>query len=78
MASCAGPQGPCTDLSTQPLLATSSALAGPGGPSVFPDPLGGLWLAFHAWTPGAVGYPNGRDLYVRSLDLSGPTPVVGS
>jgi hypothetical protein len=43
---------------------------------VFTDPSGGLWIAFHAWSPGAVGYPHHRDLYVRPLNLAGAVPVI--
>jgi len=51
-------------------------VAGPGGEAVFTDASGASWIAFHAWAPGAVGFPNSRDLYVRRLDLSGPVPTV--
>jgi hypothetical protein len=44
---------------------------------VFTDSSGSLWMAFDAWMPGKVGYPNSRALYLRQLSLSGPTPVVG-
>jgi hypothetical protein len=75
-ADCSGPLGPCTRVSSQPILASSSTLTGPGGESVFSDTSGSLWIAFHAWVPGAVGYPHSRALYVRPLNLSGATPVV--
>jgi hypothetical protein len=45
---------------------------------VFTDSSGSYWVAFAAWTPGQVGYPHSRELYLRRLDLSGPTPTVGS
>jgi len=34
-------------------------------------------MAFHAWAPGAVGYPNSRDLYVRPLTFPFGVPTVG-
>jgi hypothetical protein len=45
---------------------------------VFTDTSGAYWIAFHGWVPGAVGFPNSRDLYLLPLTLSGPTPVVGA
>ncbi len=76
VATCTGPLGPCTEPLSQPILASSSGIQGPGGEDVFTDSSGSYWIAFHAWTGGAVGYPNNRDLYLRKLDLSGAVPVV--
>jgi Glycosyl hydrolases family 43 len=78
VAACNGPLGPCTDASTAPVLSSGSNVAGPGGESVFADSAGAFHIAFHAWVPGAVGFPNSRDLYVRPLSLAGASPVVGS
>ncbi len=78
VAVCTGPLGPCTKPSTQPILTAGAGIEGPGGESVFTDASGSAWIAFDAYLPGAVGYPNSRDLYLRHLDLSGATPVVGS
>jgi hypothetical protein len=78
VATCASPVGPCTDLSSQPLLSSGPGADGPGGESVFADTSGSYWIAFHAYIPGSVGYPNSRDLFLRRLDLSGSVPVVGS
>jgi beta-xylosidase len=78
VAICKGPLGPCVDASPKPLLASEPGADGPGGPSVFADTSGTYWVAFHAWVPGAVGFPNSRDLYLRRLDLAGPLPVVGA
>jgi hypothetical protein len=77
VATCTGPVGPCVDASPQPILANGSGVAGPGGESVFADAAGSYWIAFHAWVPGAVGFPNSRCLYLRHLSFSGPLPVVG-
>ncbi len=77
VATCQGPLGPCTDSSPRPVLASDPGAAGPGGESIFADPTGVFWIAFHAYIPGAVGYPHSRDLFVRRLDLSGSAPVVG-
>ena len=76
VAQCAGPLGPCHEMSAQPLLASQPAFSGPGGPSVFTDGQGQLWMAFHAWLPGKVGYPNSRLLFVRPISLAGGLPSV--
>ena len=76
VADCAGPLGPCADASPNPILSSGTGTAGPGGESVFADANGNFWLAFHAWIPGAVGYPNSRDLYLRPLNMSGLLPSV--
>lgn len=77
VASCSGPLGPCRDLSVQPLVASESAFSGPGGPSVFADGQGHLWMAFHAWLPGKVGFPNSRVLFIRPLTVTGKGVAVG-
>jgi beta-xylosidase len=76
VAVCRGPLGPCSDLSSQPILTSGPDMAGPGGEDVFTDADGNPWIAFHAWVPGAVGYPNSRALYLRQLNLSGAIPAV--
>jgi hypothetical protein len=76
VAVCTGPLGPCLDSSPQPLLASGPGAEGPGGPSVFMDTAGSWWMAFHAWAPGAVGFPHSRALYLRRLDMSGELPAV--
>ena len=75
-ATCAGPLGPCTDRSPRPLLGSGADFVGPGGPSLFTDARGTLWLAFHAWLPGKVGYPNSRPLFLRQVTMTGGVPSV--
>ena len=77
MAVCAGPLGPCQP-SGQPLLTSQSGLSGPGGPSVFVDGQGHLQMAFHAWLPGKVGFPNSRLLFIRPVTVTGDVATVGS
>jgi hypothetical protein len=77
VATCTGPVGPCTKPLSQPILASSSSIEGPGSASVFTDASGAYWIAFDGYAPGAVGYPHSRELYLRRLDLSGATPVLG-
>lgn len=78
VATCTGPLGPCADATPNPILSSGAGIAGPGGESVFTDTSGAFWIAFHSWVPGAVGFPNSRDLYLRRLDLSGPVPSVAA
>ena len=76
VAVCSGPLGPCSKPIAQPIYASQSNLAGPGGASVFLDGSGNPWLAFHAWLPGAVGYPNARLLFLRRLNIVDGIPEV--
>ncbi len=78
VAMCTGPLGPCSDSSPSPILSSGPGVAGPGGESVFTDTTGAYWIAFHAWVPGAVGFPNSRDLYLRRLTMSGSAPIVAA
>ena len=77
VAICAAPLGPCTDASQTPILSSGNGMAGPGGESVFQDAQGNSWIAFAAWNPGAVGFPNNRGLYIRSLTMSGAVLTLG-
>ena len=74
VATCRGALGPCMKPLPGPFYASQANLAGPGGASLFRDPHGNPWVAFHAWQPGAVGYPNARLLFVRSLASLGNLP----
>jgi beta-xylosidase len=74
VAVCQGPLGPCTKPLAGPFFASKPNVAGPGGASVFQDSQGNPWIAFHAWLPGAAGYPNARLLFVRPLASLGGLP----
>lgn len=50
--------GGCTRPRKTPLMKTNAYFVGPGGPMPFVDALGRLRIAYHAWRPGAVGYPS--------------------
>jgi hypothetical protein len=76
VAKCSGPLGPCSDATPKPILSSGPGITGPGGESVFADTSGNYWIAFHAWIPGAVGFPDSRDLYLRRLTFTGLGPVV--
>ena len=73
---CKGPLGPCTEPLSKPIFTSGADIAGPGGESVFTDSSGSVWMAFAAWIPGEVGYPNSRAFYLRRLNLSGSSPVI--
>jgi beta-xylosidase len=55
---CKSWKGGCVRPRKRPLLATGGSIAGPGGPAPFVNTRGRLWLGFHAWDVGAVGYPS--------------------
>ncbi|MGH9277831.1 MAG: glycoside hydrolase family 43 protein [Acidimicrobiales bacterium] len=50
---------------------------GPGGQEFFTDTDGALRMAYHAWTPGTVGYGNGgaRSLRIARVTFTGGEPV---
>jgi putative cell wall-binding protein len=77
-AVCDSVRGPCRKTGDGPLLASGGDIAGPGAPEPFRDAQGALWLAYHAWTPGEVGYPAGaRRLRLASLAFVDDRPVLG-
>jgi beta-xylosidase len=78
VAVCQGPTGPCSKPLDHALVASQGAFSGPGGPSLFTDSQGGLWIAFHGWLPTAVGYPNSRFLFLRPVTFDANMPVVAS
>jgi beta-xylosidase len=75
-ARCAGPLGPCTDASEDPVLASNKAAAGPGHCFVFT--VGDqTWMLYHAWPPDAIGSEvPGRQLWLDRVTWDGDTPVV--
>jgi len=79
VAICQGPTGPCSKpLDHSIVVSQGAAMSGPGGPSLFTDTRGKLWIAFHAWLPSAVGYPNSRLLFLRQVTFTDNLPVVQS
>ncbi|HEX3947297.1 MAG TPA: family 43 glycosylhydrolase, partial [Acidimicrobiales bacterium] len=76
-ALCAGPVGPCAKPQDRPLLQSTPAVTGPGGEWAFQDGAGQWWMAYAAWTAGAVGYPKGaRSLRIDPLCFVDGDPVV--
>ena len=75
-AVCATVTGPCVKPADNRLITSDGSAAGPGGLEVFTDTAGVRRLAYHAWTPGNVGYPAGqRSLRLRSLEFRAHGPV---
>ena len=77
-AVCDSPLGGCRKKTTKrPWLGSSAARVGPAGPAVFTGPDGALRLAYHAWTPGNVGYPAGkRSLWIDRLTFVDGMPAI--
>ena len=65
--------GPYTKVTTErPWFSSDTYGSGPGGQEWFRDGLGKLRMAYHAWTPGRVGYPGGaRSLHLATVSLMG-------
>ncbi|HXJ21250.1 MAG TPA: glycoside hydrolase family 43 protein [Polyangia bacterium] len=73
-ATCEGPTGGCTKVTTgAPFLASSGGLLGPGGQELFTGADGGLWMAYHAWTAPRTTYQQGgaRSLRLARIDFRG-------
>ena len=71
------PLGPFRKITRSgPWMASGNQAAGPGGQELFTDPDGALRMAFHAWTPGVVGYAAGgkRSLHVACVDFADGRP----
>ena len=60
-----------------PWMASAKQAAGPAGQEFFTDGDGALRMAYHAWTPGKVGYRAGgaRSLRIASIEFVGGRPV---
>lgn len=71
-------RGPYTKMTPErPWFASDANVAGPGGQEWFIDGSGHLRMAYHAWTPGHVGYPGGaRSLHLATVSIAGaPIPT---
>jgi len=81
-ALCAGPFGPCRKPLSAPILHSDSARLGPGGESLFQDPSGNWWMAYHAWDGPASDYSYAegefRSLWIAPVTFSDGTPVIGA
>ena len=79
-ATCNGPLGPCTKVTTTagPWMVSHGSALGPSGPTVFTDASGNSQLAYHAWT-GRPGYKNGgvRSLWIDEVSFGGRRLFLG-
>jgi hypothetical protein len=75
-AGCSGPLGPCTRVSGQPIFSSQADIVGPGGPTAFWNSAGTAEIAFAAWLPGAIGFPNSRVLFIRPLKVVNGVPTI--
>jgi beta-xylosidase len=77
-ARCAGPAGPCRDLSPAPLLASNRQGQGPGEASVFHD-AAGAWLLYSPWRSLAP-HPDipARPVYITRLGFGASGPYLAT
>ncbi|MBA3779550.1 MAG: family 43 glycosylhydrolase [Chloroflexi bacterium] len=76
-ATCETAVGPCVKPDDEPIFSFTPEVTGPGGQAFFTDADGDLWMAYHAWTGAAVGYPGGmRSFRVEPVTFEGDTPVI--
>jgi beta-xylosidase len=67
------PLGPWTKLTrSRPWVGSDGTAAGPGGQELFTDANGDLRVAYHAWTPGRVGYGDGGARTLRIGRVGAP------
>jgi beta-xylosidase len=77
VASCAGPQGPCQDLSTQPLVSTNLQGEGPGEESVFVGQ-NGIWMLYNPWRSYApTGITPPRPVAIARIGFGPFGPYLG-
>jgi beta-xylosidase len=72
--------GPYTKVTIErPWFASDAQVAGPGGQEWFVDHSGQLWMAYHGWAPGRIGYPHGaRSLRLARVSISDGLRIEGS
>ncbi|HEV2360647.1 MAG TPA: family 43 glycosylhydrolase, partial [Acidimicrobiales bacterium] len=76
IASCSGPDGPCTRDDSNPFLRSYGDVAGPGAASAFEGPGGSWYLAYAAWNSSCTNYGCGgaRRLFVAPMEF-GPLQI---
>jgi hypothetical protein len=78
-ARCDGPEGPCSDISTWPLLASNDQGQGPGEASVFADS-SGAWMLYsprRSFAPQPDDPPRPVDITRLGFTTSGPYVAAG-
>ncbi len=66
-AVCAGPAGPCLKPTDAVVRRSDLGLQGPGGGTFFRTADGVARVAYAAWDPGQIGFPNSRRLHLASV-----------
>jgi hypothetical protein len=72
------PLGPFTKVTCRrPWFGSTPEGAGPGGQEFFMNAAGALCMAYHAWTPGTVGYSSGgrRSLRIAPIEFRHGAPT---
>jgi len=73
-ARCESITGPCTK-ADGPWMTSTAFARGPGGQEFFAKD-GVVWMVYHGWERGQIGYPQGqRRLYLDIVRIDGDTPV---
>jgi hypothetical protein len=74
-AICTSITGPCTKPYATPWMTSTTFTKGPGGQEFYAA-AGQLFLVYHGWERGEVGYPQGqRRLHLDSVRIIGERPV---
>jgi beta-xylosidase len=76
VASCAGPLGPCSDVSDGPLVGSNRQGAGPGEETVFSARDGSTWLLYNPWST-RVDYQWVRPAEAVRINWGATGPYVG-
>ncbi len=77
VALCAGPVGPCSPVSTHPLLSSNEQGAGPGEQSVFEDS-SGIWMLYNPWASNDPRPTPNRPVVEVRLGFTAAGPYIAS
>jgi GH43 family beta-xylosidase len=76
-ASCETALGSCDKPLDEPVFKYTLDVFGPGGESFVVDADGDVVMAYHAWLPPNVGYPQGqRSLFIDPVTFDNGVPVM--
>lgn len=74
-AKCTSITGPCTKPSDSPWMTSTVFAKGPGGQEYYAA-AGQVWMVYHGWSRGEIGYPQGeRRLFLDIVGIEGGRPV---